>query len=235
MPVQPTAHYAMGGIPTNEFGEVLVDEQNTVMPGLFAAGEVACVSVHGANRLGTNSLLDLIVFGKHSGLKAADYANGANYKPLPQDPTDFTRQQMDAIINSKGNENAFQIAEEMKSVMFDHVSVFRTEDGMSQALKKVQELRERIKHVERPDTGHIFNTELLNIWELVCLLELAEVTTVSALARKESRGAHARDDFSERDDENWLKHTLAWMENGIVRLGYKPVDVSRFEPKKRVY
>jgi succinate dehydrogenase / fumarate reductase flavoprotein subunit len=235
MPVQPTAHYAMGGIPTNEYGEVVIDERNTIMPGLYAAGEVACVSVHGANRLGTNSLLDLIVFGKYSGLKAAEYANGADYKPLPQDPTDFTRQQLDAILNSRGNENAFEIGEEMKSVMFDHVSVFRTEEGMSQALEKVQELRDRIKQVERPDTGHTFNTELLNIWELICLLELAEVTTVSALARKESRGAHAREDFPERDDENWLKHTLAWVENGVVRLGYKPVDVSMFEPKKRVY
>lgn len=235
MPVQPTAHYAMGGIPTNQYGEVVIDEQNTIMPGLYAAGEVACVSVHGANRLGTNSLLDLIVFGKFAGLRAAEYANGANYKPLPQDPTEFTRQQLDAIINSNGNENAFDIATEMKSVMFDHVSVFRTEEGMSAALEKVRELRERIKNVQRPDRGKIFNTDLLNIWELINLLELAEVTTVSALVRKESRGAHAREDYPKRDDQNWLKHTLAWMEDGQIRLGYKPVVITKFEPKERVY
>jgi succinate dehydrogenase / fumarate reductase flavoprotein subunit len=235
MPVQPTAHYAMGGIPTNMYGEVVVDEHNTIMPGMYAAGEVACVSVHGANRLGTNSLLDLIVFGKYSGLRAAEYANGVDFKPLPQDPTDFTRQQLDAILNGNGSENAFDIAEEMKSVMFDHVGVFRTEEGMSQALEKVRELRERIKNVQRPDRGKIFNTDVLNIWEIVSLLELAEVTTVSALARKESRGAHAREDFPKRDDKNWLKHTLAWVEDGQVKLGYKPVAITRFEPKERVY
>ncbi len=235
MPVQPTAHYAMGGIPTNKFGEVVIDAQNSVMPGLFAAGEVACVSVHGANRLGTNSLLDLIVFGKHAGLRAAEFANHADFKALPADPTEYVRAQIEAITNSNGAENAFDITAEMKSVMFDHVGVFRTEEGMSQALEKVRELRARLRDIRRPDTGKIFNTELLTIWELGNLLELAEVTTVSALARKESRGAHARDDFDKRDDANWLKHTLAWMENGVVRLDYKPVVVTKFEPKERVY
>jgi len=119
--------------------------------------------------------------------------------------------------------------------MFDHVSVFRTEEGMSEALEKVRELRERIKNVRRPDHGKIFNTDLLNIWEIISLLELAEVTTISALARKESRGAHAREDFPKRDDKNWLKHTLAWVENGQVKLSYKPVEITRFEPKERVY
>jgi succinate dehydrogenase / fumarate reductase flavoprotein subunit len=235
MPVQPTAHYAMGGIPTNKFGEVVIDEVNTVMPGLYAAGEVACVSVHGANRLGTNSLLDLIVFGKYSGIRAAEYAKGEDFKHLPDDPTDYTRQQMDAIISSNGSENALDIANEMKAVMFDHVSVFRTEEGMSNSLEVVRELRERIKHIKKPDTGKIFNTEMLNTWELINLLELAEVTTISALARKESRGAHAREDYPKRDDQNWLKHTLAWLEDGNVKLGYKPVDITKFEPKERVY
>lgn len=235
MPVQPTAHYAMGGIPTNKFGQVVIDENNTVLPGLYAAGEAACVSVHGANRLGTNSLLDLIVFGKHAGLHAAAYANGASLPVLPDDPTDFTRAQLDAIRQSSGSESAFEIAREMKSVMFDHVGVFRTAEGMEIALAKVRELRERLKHVRPPDSGRIFNTELLNTWELGNLLELAEVTTVSALARQESRGGHAREDYPQRDDANWLKHSLAWVRDGEVVLSYKPVVITKYQPKERVY
>ena len=235
MPVQPTAHYAMGGIPTNQYGEVVIDDKNTVMPGLFAAGEVACVSVHGANRLGTNSLLDLIVFGKHSGLRAAEYAKGASFQDLPANPDDFARQQLDKLLNNQGTEKAADIATEMKSVMNDHVGVFRTEEGMQMALEKVRELQQRFKHVQVMDRGKIFNTDLLNTWELGNLLDLAEVTTVSALARKESRGAHARDDFPDRDDDQWMKHTLAWKKDGDVQLGYKPVVFTKYEPKKRVY
>jgi succinate dehydrogenase / fumarate reductase flavoprotein subunit len=235
MPIQPTAHYAMGGIPTNKFGQVVIDENNTVLPGLYAAGEVACVSVHGANRLGTNSLLDLIVFGKHAGLSAAEYALGASFQSLPADPTEFTRQQLEAIRNSSGSEKAFDIAREMKSVMFDHVGVFRIQSGMQQALDKVRELQERLKHVRPPDVGKVFNTELLTTWELGNLLELAEVTAVSALARQESRGGHAREDFPNRDDVNWLKHTLAWRTNRDIRLSYKPVVITKYQPKERVY
>jgi succinate dehydrogenase / fumarate reductase, flavoprotein subunit len=235
MPVNPTAHYAMGGIPTNKYGEVVIDEQNTVMPGLYAAGECACVSVHGANRLGTNSLLDLIVFGKHSGLKAAEYANGASFQPLTADPTEFTRQQLEAIHNCNGEEKAYTIGNEMKAIMFDEVGVFRIQAGMEKALDKVHELQERLKHVRTPDKGKPFNTELMNIWELGNLLDLAEVTTVSALARLESRGGHAREDYPKRDDVNWLKHTLAWVENGKIRLGYKPVVITKYQPKERVY
>ncbi len=235
MPVQPTAHYAMGGIPTNKYGQVLIDEQNTVMPGLYAAGECACVSVHGANRLGTNSLLDLIVFGKHAGLQAAEYALGADFQPLPADPTDFARSQFDAICNSSGEEKAYTIGNEMKAVMFDDVGVFRTQAGMETALAKVRELRQRLQHVRKPDTGKIFNTEMLTTWELGNLLELAEITTVSALARTESRGGHAREDYPKRDDVNWLKHTLAWMDDKTIRLGYKPVVITKYQPKERVY
>ena len=235
MPVQPTAHYAMGGIPTNKFGEVVVDESNTVLPGLYAAGEVACVSVHGANRLGTNSLLDLIVFGKFAGLRAAEYANQATFQPLPADATDFIRTQFDALLNNTGTEKATDIGNDMKSVMMDHVSVFRTESGMQEALEKVRELKERLKHVQVGDRGKIFNTDLLNTWELGNLLDLAEVTTVSALARQESRGAHAREDFSKRDDANWMKHTLAWLGESGVELRYKPVVKTQYEPKERVY
>ncbi len=235
MPVQPTAHYAMGGIPTNKFGEVVIDEENTIMPGLYAAGEVACVSVHGANRLGTNALLDLVVFGKYSGIKAAEYANQVDFESLPPDPAEHTLQQLNDIKESDGTENAFDISREMKEVMFDHVGVFRVEEGMQEAVDKIRELKERFKHIKIDDKGDSFNMNLLEAWELSNLLDIAEVTAVSALERKESRGAHSRDDYKERDDENWLKHTLAWLEDDGVRLGYKPVNITKYQPKKRSY
>ncbi|MCD4802032.1 MAG: succinate dehydrogenase flavoprotein subunit [Anaerolineales bacterium] len=235
MPVQPTAHYAMGGIPTNKYGEVVVDEKDTVLPGLYAAGEVACVSVHGANRLGTNALLDLIVFGKYSGLKAAEYSAREPFPDLPKDPAAFAMQQLDSIRNSNGNENMIEIADEMKKVMFEHVGVFRVEEGMQIAVDKVRQLKERFKEVRVDDKGLKFNNNLIEAWELSNLLDIAEVTAVSALARTESRGAHSRDDYKKRDDKKWLKHTLAWMENGGVRLGYKPVHITNYKPKDRSY
>jgi succinate dehydrogenase / fumarate reductase flavoprotein subunit len=235
MPVQPTAHYTMGGIPTNKYGEVVIDDKNTVFPGLYAAGEVACVSVHGANRLGTNSLLDLVVFGKHAGLRAAEFAQGADYVPLPADPTAFSREQFEGLRQGSGKANVFDIGNEMKAIMFDDVGVFRTEEGMQKALAKVNELQELFKQVKVQDTGKIFNTELLNAWEMGNLLDMAEVIAASALNRKESRGGHAREDFPERDDVNWLKHTLIWKADGKLKIGYKPVVMTRFEPKKRVY
>lgn len=234
MPIQPTAHYTMGGIPTNKFGEVL-DESNTPYAGLYAAGEAACVSVHGANRLGTNSLLDLVVFGKYAGLRAAEYAKGADFAPLPGDPTEFTRKQFDALRNGDGKENLTDISNAMKKMMFEDVGVFRTEEGMQRALNTLAELRERYKHVRVQDTGKVFNTDLLNAWELGNLLELAEVVTLSALNRQESRGGHAREDFPKRDDQNWLKHTLAWKRGEKVEIGYKPVVITKYQPKERVY
>jgi succinate dehydrogenase / fumarate reductase flavoprotein subunit len=236
MPIQPTAHYAMGGIPTNKYGEVVADEKNTVVAGLYAAGECACVSVHGANRLGTNSLLDLVVFGKHAGLRAAEFAKGADFQPLPADPAEFTKSQFERIRNATGKENAFDISTTMKKVMFDDMGIFRSGKGMENALQVVRDLKERFKHVRPTDTGVIFNMELMNIWELGNLLDLAELTTASALARTESRGGHSREDYPDRDDKKWLKHSLAWMKpDGKIELKYKPVVLTKFEPKLRVY
>jgi succinate dehydrogenase / fumarate reductase flavoprotein subunit len=235
MPVQPTAHYTMGGIPTNKFGEVVIDDKDTVFPGLYAAGEVACVSVHGANRLGTNSLLDLIVFGKHAGLRATEYAKQADFENLTRNPESGAISQIDVLRNGSGKENVFDISNELKKTMFDDVGVFRIEEGMKDALKKLAEYKDRFHHVRITDTGKIFNTELLNAWELGNLLDVAEVIATCALNRKESRGGHAREDFPERDDENWLKHTLIWRKDGKLEIGYKPVVITKYQPKKRVY
>ena len=235
MPIQPTAHYTMGGIPTNKYGEVVIDGKNTIFPGLYAAGECACVSIHGGNRLGCNSLLDLVVFGKHAGLKAAEYAQGLEFEKLPEDAAADSRSQFETLRNGSGKENAFDIATEMKKVMFDLVGIYRSEKGMQEAVQKVAQLKERFRHVKVTDTGKIFNTELLNVWELGNMLEIADVVAECALNRKESRGGHSREDFPNRDDKNWLKHTLAWRKNGKVEVGYKPVVITKYQPKERVY
>jgi succinate dehydrogenase / fumarate reductase flavoprotein subunit len=235
MPVQPTAHYAMGGIPTNLRTEVLIDEHNTVLPGLFAAGECACVSVHGANRLGTNSLLDIVVFGKEAGIRAAEYARSAQRPLLPADPSGEVRRRLELLRTADGTERAAPIRREMQRVMSDEVGVFRTSEGMLRAIETLRALQDRFARVRVDDAGRVFNTDLLEAWELGCLLELAEVTAVSALARTESRGAHAREDYPERDDARWMKHTLAHRDDRGVRLSYKPATVTRFQPKARVY
>jgi succinate dehydrogenase / fumarate reductase flavoprotein subunit len=235
MPVQPTAHYAMGGIPTNMFGEVVVDEENTILPGMYAAGEVACVSVHGANRLGTNSLVDIIVFGKQAGIKAAEYANGSQFPTLPAEADALVLDQLDAFRGEASSEKVNVLRREMQEVMMAKVGVFRDEEGMKQAVERVRELKERFKEVTVDDQGKVFNTDLYEAWELGCLLDVAEVTAVSALERKESRGAHAREDYPKRLDDQWLKHTLAYLETDGVKLKYKPVTITRFQPKERVY
>jgi len=214
----------------------VVDSQNTVMPGFYAAGECACVSVHGANRLGTNSLVDILVFGRRAGQNAATYASGADWPALPSDPQDEARTRLDAIREGQGREVVADIRKEMRKVMMDKVSVFRTEAFLTEALANVRRLKERLNNIAIMDKGRRWNTELLEAWELGCLLDLAEVTTVAALAREESRGAHFREDFPDRDDVNWLKHSLAHREaDGQIRMDTKPVTLGLYEPAKRVY
>ena len=235
MPVQPTAHYAMGGIPTDVNGRVFHDEKNSVLAGLYAAGEAACVSVHGANRLGTNSLVDLVVFGRRAGKKMAEYCAETGIHALLDEPAADVMAEFDRIRNSTGGIKTYSLRSDMQRTMTANVGVFRTDKTLHEGLDKIRELRAQFADIEIDDKGHQFNTDLLEAWELGCLLELAEVTTISALARTESRGAHARDDFVERDDEEWLKHTFCSMDIDGYRLEYKPVTLGRYEPKPRVY
>ncbi|MFB6956243.1 MULTISPECIES: succinate dehydrogenase flavoprotein subunit [unclassified Streptomyces] len=239
IPIQPTAHYAMGGIPTNVQGEVLSDN-STVVPGLYAAGEVACVSVHGANRLGTNSLLDINVFGKRAGIAAAEYAEKADFVELPEDPESLVVEQIERLRTSTGTERVANIRRELQETMDANVMVFRTEQTIKTAVEKIAELRERYKNVAIQDKGKRFNTDLLEAIELGNLLDLAEVMAISALARKESRGGHYREDYPNRDDVNFMRHTMAYREVGAdgsetVRLDYKPVVQTRYQPMERKY
>ncbi|GAA3815744.1 succinate dehydrogenase flavoprotein subunit [Streptomyces coacervatus] len=239
IPIQPTAHYAMGGIPTNVEGEVLSDN-TTVVPGLYAAGEVACVSVHGANRLGTNSLLDINVFGRRAGIAAAEYSQKAEYVELPENPAEQVVSQIENLRTSTGTERVANIRRELQETMDANVMVFRTEQTIKTAVEKIAELRERYKNVSIQDKGKRFNTDLLEAVELGNLLDLAEVMAVSALARKESRGGHYREDYPNRDDVNFMRHTMAYREVGddgteSIRLDYKPVVQTRYQPMERKY
>ncbi|MET9892809.1 succinate dehydrogenase flavoprotein subunit [Streptomyces sp. NPDC006465] len=239
IPIQPTAHYAMGGIPTNVQGEVLSDN-TTVVPGLYAAGEVACVSVHGANRLGTNSLLDINVFGRRAGIAAAEYSAKTGYVELPEEPASQVVAQVERLRNSTGTERVAAIRLELQECMDANVMVFRTEQTIKTAVEKIAELRERYLNVSIQDKGRRFNTDLLEAIELGNLLDLAEVMAVSALARKESRGGHYREDYPNRDDVNFMRHTMAYREVGddgaeSIRLDYKPVVQTRYQPMERKY
>jgi succinate dehydrogenase / fumarate reductase flavoprotein subunit len=239
IPIQPTAHYAMGGIPTNVRGEVLADNI-TVVPGLYAAGEVACVSVHGANRLGTNSLLDINVFGRRAGIAAAEYAHANDYAELPENPAAFVEEMIEALRTSEGGERVADIRRELQETMDANVMVFRTEQTIKTAVEKIGELRDRYRRVSVQDKGRRFNTDLLEAVELGNLLDLAEVMAVSALARKESRGGHYREDYPNRDDINFMRHTMAYREADstgaeTIRLDYKPVVQTRYQPMERKY
>ncbi|HEX7591159.1 MAG TPA: FAD-binding protein, partial [Candidatus Limnocylindrales bacterium] len=236
IPVQPTAHYAMGGIPTNTDSEVVIDDKGTVVPGLFAAGECACVSVHGANRLGTNSLVDLLVFGRRAGRQMARYA-GKVERPRPiENAVEPVKAELEAIRNREtSGESVATIRTELQNVMMDNVGVYRDGKLLAEALVKVKELQARVQKIAIQDHGTVFNTELMEAQELGYLLDIAQVTVTSALARQESRGAHSREDFPERDDKKWLKHTLAYKGKDGPTLRYKNVSITKFEPKPRTY
>ncbi|MCX5212494.1 succinate dehydrogenase flavoprotein subunit [Kitasatospora sp. NBC_00240] len=239
IPIQPTAHYAMGGIPTNVQGEVLRNNTD-VVPGLYAAGEVACVSVHGANRLGTNSLLDINVFGKRAGIAAADYSSTVGFTELPENPAEKVQALVDGLRESTGTESVAQIRKELQESMDTNAMVYRTGATLKQAVEDIAALRERYKHVAIQDKGFRYNTDLLEAVELGNLLDLAEVLAVSALAREESRGGHYREDFPTRDDVKFMQHTMAYQEvaedgTTSIRLDYKPVVTTRYQPMERKY
>jgi succinate dehydrogenase / fumarate reductase flavoprotein subunit len=235
IPIQPTAHYAMGGIPTDGEGRVLADGRGALYDGLYAAGECACVSVHGANRLGTNSLVDLVVFGRRAGKHIASYVKQAPSGGLPADAAEPARASLARLKSGKGNTAAGVIRDEMETVMMEKVGIFRNDADMGQAVAKMQELRGRWSEVRTTDHGGRYNAHVLNVLELQNLLDLAYVTAAAARARTESRGAHARDDFPERDDGKWLKHSLAWLRPDGVRLAERPVDITTWKPKPRAY
>jgi len=235
IPVQPTAHYAMGGIPTNVDGRVRSDGNGGFYEGLYAAGECACVSVHGANRLGTNSLLDLVVFGRRAGMHIADYVKNIDMPAVSDDAADPAKEKISRLTDGKKGVHGEHIRKEMRTEMMKNVGVYRNETGMTAAVNAIGELRRKYQDVRVQDTGKAFNTDLLEILELENLLDLSLITAVSAKNRKESRGAHARQDFSERDDPNWLKHTLARLEKDTVKIDYMKVDTSKWTPKPRVY
>jgi succinate dehydrogenase / fumarate reductase, flavoprotein subunit len=235
VPVQPTAHYAMGGIPTTIDTNVIIDGNDTIIPGLYAAGEVACASLHGANRLGTNSLGDLIVFGRRAGRFAASYAEKTDYGELPRDNQDFANELLDKVRNGSGKERVAHIRRDLQNSMQDNASVFRTDETLSKQVEIIKELRERAKHIGLDDKGMQYNTELMEAVELGFLIDNAEQLVHAALNRKESRGAHSREDFRERDDDTWLKHTLVYKDGDDVRIDYKPVTLGKYEPKPRVY
>jgi succinate dehydrogenase / fumarate reductase, flavoprotein subunit len=235
VPIQPTAHYAMGGIPTNVDAQVVADAADTVIGGLFAAGECACVSVHGANRLGTNSLLDIVVFGKRAGIGAAEHAAGVAHAELPEDPASAATRMLEDLAGHAEGERAAAIRGDLQVSMDAKAGVYRTETLLEEMEVELASLRERYARVWVQDTSRRYNTDLLEAVELGFLLDLAETLVVSARARTESRGGHFREDYPARDDKHWLRHSLALRADSGVKLDYKPVTMTRYEPMERKY
>jgi succinate dehydrogenase / fumarate reductase, flavoprotein subunit len=241
VPVFPTAHYAMGGIPTNIKAEVLSDN-DTVVPGLYAAGECACVSVHGANRLGTNSLLDINVFGKRAGQYAVEYAKTAKQVPVPKNAADEVISMLEKVRKAKGKEKVAVLRRELQETMDKNAQVFRTEETLTEAYDKIQELRARYENISIQDQGKRFNTDLLEAVELGFLLDLAEVTVITCRERRESRGAHLREDFPNRDDKKFMVHSMAYLKDKAqketgsnIAIGWKPVVITNYQPMERKY
>ena len=236
IPVQPTCHYMMGGIATDADGRVIVNGEGTIFPGLFAAGECACVSVHGANRLGCNSLLDTLVFGRRSGKEMRRFVETIELPELPGDPEKEQIERISALMEKTGRENLGAVLADMQVVMMDKVSVFRDKPGLTAALETIQALKKRYDGISIQDKGQCYNRELLDLIELGHMLDLAEVIVLGALHREESRGAHFREDFPQRDDEKFLAHTLVCLDAAKVpQVSTKPVTITRFEPKERKY
>jgi succinate dehydrogenase / fumarate reductase flavoprotein subunit len=247
IPVLPTVHYNMGGIPTNYHGEVVTlkdGDPDTVVPGLMAIGEAACVSVHGANRLGSNSLLDIVVFGRAAAIRAAEIITpGASHKALLDESIDPLMSRFDRLRNASGNTSTAQIRDDMQRTMQKHAAVFRTGKSMQEGVEKMNQVFASFDDIKISDRGLIWNTDLVETLELENLLLQAQTIIQGALNRPESRGGHAREDFTERDDENWMKHTLAWVDdNGEVKFDYRPVHMYTLSdecevipPKERVY
>jgi succinate dehydrogenase / fumarate reductase, flavoprotein subunit len=235
VPIQPTAHYGMGGLPTDVEGRVAFDADNTIVPGLYAAGECACVSVHGANRLGTNSLVDLVVFGRRAGRHMQEYITQNDHVPLGPEPDFRARAEIEGLLASKSEENTADIRADLQEHMMDDAGVFRTGEGLRRLQGVLTDLRDRYTRVGVRDKGKTFNMDLVETLETGYLLEVSEAIVAGALAREESRGAHFREDFPQRDDVNWLKHTLAYKTSGGIQMSSKPVVITEFQPKERTY
>ena len=235
IPVAPTCHYVMGGIPTDGEGRVLADGRKTIVPGLYAAGECACVSVHGANRLGCNSLLDLLVFGRRSGGAMKEELSGTPWSDVATVAVEGTEKMLRALLDSTGKESVDPLRRTMQSIMMEHGSVFRTEEGLAKGIDGIRGLKERSGQVAVANKGRTFNHELMEALELRSQLALCEVILTSALHRRESRGAHSREDFPLRDDRSFLKHSLAFKGPAGPEIGYKPVRINRFQPEARNY
>ena len=237
IPVQPTAHYAMGGIPTDVNARVLSDANGTVLPGVYSAGESACVSVHGANRLGTNSLLDIVVFGKRAGQSMVDYVSSTKPTTLSENAAEDLINKIKNLMNKEHSLefSVPKIREDLQDSMEENAKIFRTEESLEKQTKILSDLRNRYQNVTISDKGKVFNTELLEAIELEYLLDMSDTTVASALCRKESRGAHSRVDYLNRDDNNWLKHSFAYKDGDSVRLDYKEVELGNYEPKERKY